>query len=450
MSDKKSVSLHEVIASDVFDEDTYDLIAGRIFNNLKLYCLEKKFWNNEENKPIINHETLSDPTIVGYKSNYKNWQTKYEDHLIHASNYYRVSEIILNSKNHWRFVKEILGLQYESIKYKINIIQISVIILSISITFLESIKEKLGLQTTLYMTIIPIVFSTYIALVLAISRFYKLEDKKEYLYKLNEKLALIISRLQHRRMELSKTLPVTYNWNKKDFDGLYKEIKDFDKDGLSDMISNVRQECEVIQTMREQIKYKNDWIKLYLDKQILDFNKKNVHKHSDKIDLTSYKQKKNWCQYYLCCYNCESKQVVHEQDLFETAQIISGLPKYRLNSIKKTGVRVNRDLAQKLKPTMYDSSTYTKSTQATDDNDSMNGRRSSMVNTDSIIINRNPSKPSIDITNLNLDDYNGPIKKTTIKLFNNSKKPVLSTTSPNFIVNNSKDSSIENDYSPPV
>ena len=57
------------------------------------------------------------------------------------------------------------------------------------------------------------------------------------------------------------------------------------------MISNVRQECEVIQTMREQIKYKNDWIKLYLDKQILDVNKKNVHKHSDKIDLTSYKEK---------------------------------------------------------------------------------------------------------------------------------------------------------------
>ena len=62
--------------------------------------------------------------------------------------------------------------------------------------------------------------------------FYKLEDKKEYLYKLNEKLALIISRLQHRRMELGKKLPVTYNWGKKDFDMLYKEITDFDKDGL--------------------------------------------------------------------------------------------------------------------------------------------------------------------------------------------------------------------------
>ena len=58
MSDKKSISLHEVIGSDVFDEDTYDLIAGRIFNNLKLYCLEKNFWNSEDNKPIINQDTL--------------------------------------------------------------------------------------------------------------------------------------------------------------------------------------------------------------------------------------------------------------------------------------------------------------------------------------------------------------------------------------------------------
>jgi len=449
MSDKKSISLHEVIGSDVFDEDTYDLIAGRIFNNLKLYCLEKNFWNSEDNKPIINQDTLSDPTIVKYKTDYKSWQTKYEDHLIHASNYYRVNNIILNGKNHWRYVKEILGLQYESLKYKINIIQISVIILSIAITFLESIKEKLGLQTTLYMTIIPIVFSTYIALILAVSRFYKLEDKKEYLYKLNEKLALIISRLQHRRMELGKKLPVTYNWGKKDFDMLYKEITDFDKDGLDDMISNVRQECEVIQTMREQIKYKNDWIKLYLDKQILDFNKQNVHKHSDKIDLTSYKKKKSWCHYYICCYNCDSKQVVHEQDLFETAQIISGLPKSRLTDIKKRGLRVNRELAQNLKPMLFNS-VVTKSTQASDDNDSIQGRRNSIIETENIIINRNSSGPSIDISDLNLDDHNGPIKKTNIKLFNNSQKPVLSTTSPNFIVNNTSDSAIENDYSPPV
>ena len=45
MSDKKSVSLHEVLNSDVFDEDTYDLIAGRIFNNLKLYCMSKNYWD---------------------------------------------------------------------------------------------------------------------------------------------------------------------------------------------------------------------------------------------------------------------------------------------------------------------------------------------------------------------------------------------------------------------
>lgn len=445
MSDKKSVSLHEVLNSDVFDEDTYDLIAGRIFNNLKLYCMSKNYWDEESNKPIINEDTLSDPTIIEYKDGYKKWQTKYEDHLVHASNYYRISNTILNGKNHWRYVKEILGLQYESLKSKINVIQISVIVLSTLITFLESIKEKLGLQTALYMTVIPIVCSTYIALILAISRFYKLDDKKEYLYKLNEKLALIISRLQHRRMTLAKLLPVTYKWDKQDFDALYKQIADFDKDGLDDMISNVRQECEVIQTMREQIKYKNDWIKLYLDKQILDVNKKNVHKHSDKIDLTSYKKKKSWCTYYFCCYNCDSKQVVNEQDLFESAQIISGLPKNKLNSIKKSGVRVDTEMARQLKPMLLGDN-VTKSTQISDDTDS-NDIRASMIDADLASIDRTGSGPSIDISNLRLDDHNGPIKKTHIKIFNNSQKPVLSTTSPNFIVNTTSDSNIDNDYS---
>ena len=67
MSDKKSVSLHEVLNSDVFDEDTYDLVGGRIFNNLKLYCMSKNYWDEESNKPIINEDTLSDPTIAEYK-----------------------------------------------------------------------------------------------------------------------------------------------------------------------------------------------------------------------------------------------------------------------------------------------------------------------------------------------------------------------------------------------
>tara|TARA_B100000963_G_C22635497_1_gene677351 strand:+ start:2869 stop:4215 length:1347 start_codon:yes stop_codon:yes gene_type:complete len=446
MSDKKSVSLHEVLNSEVFDEDTYDLIAGRIFNNLKLYCLTKNYWDVESNRPTINETTLTDPTVVEYKNSYKKWQSKYEDHLVHASNYYRVSNNILNGKNHWRYVKEILGLQYESLKSKINVIQISVIVLSTLITFLESIKEKLGLQTALYMTVIPIVCSTYIALILAISRFYKLDDKKEYLYKLNEKLALIISRLQHRRMELGKLLPVTYNWEPRDFDGLYKKIADFDKDGLDDMISNVRQECEVIQTMREQIKYKNDWIKLYLDKQILDVNKKNVHKHSDKIDLTSYKKKKSWCQYYFCCYNCDSKQVVNEQELFEAAQIISGLPKKDLESIKRKGVRLNTENAKQFKPSLINDR-HSKSTQVSDDNDS-NDNFLSFIEADNPGIERNQSgHPTIDISNLHLDDHNGPIKKTHIKIFNNSQKPVLSTNSPSLIVNATEESSISDEYS---
>ena len=211
------------------------------------------------------------------------------------------------------------------------------------------------------------------------------------------------------------------------------------------MISNVRQECEVIQTMREQIKYKNDWIKLYLDKQILDVNKKNVHKHSDKIDLTSYKKKKSWCTYYFCCYNCDSKQVVNEQDLFESAQIISGLPKNKLNSIKKSGVRVDTEMARQLKPMLLGDN-VTKSTQISDDTDS-NDIRASMIDADLASIDRTGSGPSIDISNLRLDDHNGPIKKTHIKIFNNSQKPVLSTTSPNFIVNTTSDSNIDNDYS---
>ena len=134
--------------------------------------------------------------------------------------------------------------------------------------------------------------------------------------------------------------------------------------------------------------------------------------------------------------------------MFEAAQIISGLPKNRLASIKKNGVRINTETAKQLKPLLVNDS-YSKSTQASDDSDS-HDNRSSIIEKEFTGLERNTSgRPVIDISNLHLDDHNGPIKKTHIKIFNNSQKPVLSTTSPNLIVNDTNESTINNDYSAP-
>ena len=60
--------------------------------------------------------------------------------------------------------KELIGLKYSNIRTKVNFIQITVIIVSTIITFLETMKDKFALTNSISMTIAPILLSTYISL----------------------------------------------------------------------------------------------------------------------------------------------------------------------------------------------------------------------------------------------------------------------------------------------
>ena len=88
-----------------------------------------------------------------------------------------------NKKN-----KALLSFKYDYISSKINFVQVSVIVVSTAITFLETLKANYEMNQDVQ-TILPILFSTYIALVLAIVRFFKLDEKKEEISKTIQNLA---------------------------------------------------------------------------------------------------------------------------------------------------------------------------------------------------------------------------------------------------------------------
>ena len=75
--------------------------------------------------------------------------------------------IEISSKN-----KAVLSLKYDNINFKINCIQISVIIFSTLITFIETLNGLYDISLFVG-TILPIIFATYIAIVLSIMRFLK-------------------------------------------------------------------------------------------------------------------------------------------------------------------------------------------------------------------------------------------------------------------------------------
>ena len=87
--------------------------------------------------------------------------------------------------------KAILSLKYDSISFKISCIQISVIVFSAFITFIETLNTLYTLNDFAG-TLLPIMFATYIAISLSIMRFFKMDDTKESIGKILENYSYII------------------------------------------------------------------------------------------------------------------------------------------------------------------------------------------------------------------------------------------------------------------
>ena len=93
--------------------------------------------------------------------------------------------------------KRLLDIKYAELNRKINYIQISVIVFSTLSGFLQSTKEY-------FKTIEPIVsvsgisISTYISLILSVSKYYKFDEKKEAIHNLREKYGNLHNKIEFR------------------------------------------------------------------------------------------------------------------------------------------------------------------------------------------------------------------------------------------------------------
>ena len=229
--------------------------------------------------------------------------------------------------------KELTGLKYTNIRTKVNFIQITVIIASTIITFLETMKDKLKLTNNISMTIAPILLSTYIGLALAISRFFKLDDHKEELCKLDEAQSFVISGLRHRARMIQSMMPLycdpDVDTRKRGDDGqeieeinidrqtaildyfskVEKIIEDQSKDGLEETMSNCKQKFDLVMNLSEKVYYKNILLTISIDEDIVDGNKKIIHNEYSKWHLAKDEKKikiEKCCIWkYLCCF-CDS------------------------------------------------------------------------------------------------------------------------------------------------
>ena len=222
----------------------------------------------------------------------------------------KMHEIVRTDLTACKKTKRILGLKYLNISSKISGIQISVIIVSTIITFFETVKSKIEIDDY-FLTVIPICLSTYIALILSITKFLKLEEKKEKINNIIEKFAFIINKLRHKRGTIRNFYINCCNLEQKikEWD---KMVIDYNNDGVDELITAVQVEVDTILNYSDKIHYQHHLMKLGFKDQILARNEWLFEKYKnnkDEIKLNHLEKKK----YYCCCCCCEDDDYLYNQ-----------------------------------------------------------------------------------------------------------------------------------------
>ncbi len=93
--------------------------------------------------------------------------------------------------------KRLLDIKYSELNTYINYIQISVIVLSTVSGFLQSTKNYFETSEAL-VSVSGITISTYISLILSVSKYYKFDEQKERIHNLREKYANLHNKIEYR------------------------------------------------------------------------------------------------------------------------------------------------------------------------------------------------------------------------------------------------------------
>lgn len=228
-------------------------------------------------------------------------------------------EKILHAKNHQKTLlhdinfhcresaknKAMLSFKHENMKLLINLIQVAIILLSTAITFLESIKTHYELSEVTF-NVISICFSTSIALIMALYRFFKVEERKEAVKHALDNHALIINKFRK-----------TYNAMEK-MDIQQENFAEWDKmrsayeSEIFDSYISIRENFDTLFSFEDSIYYKNKYKKLLLKLSFINQEIKLVHKYKG-VKHGTYTYYFGGWRRWLCCGFGRKRQVKFNQ-----------------------------------------------------------------------------------------------------------------------------------------
>ena len=190
--------------------------------------------------------------------------------------------------------KALLSFKYEELNFKTNIIQITIIILSTGITFIETMKSYYDLNSNFYNTII-IIFSTMVALIMSIFRFLKFDERRENLKKSIEDHVFIINKFRKTFNQLENAI---FKGNNND-EELMKIMNNYENE-IFDNYINIRENFDTLFSFKESIYYKNKYKQLFLELERTNGEIELINKYRNKIGVIDYIYPSVF-QRFFCC-----------------------------------------------------------------------------------------------------------------------------------------------------
>ena len=198
----------DTILSDVSDENT---IVNE--NNVQFASTDTiPEPNNSDNDS--RQSTNTEDEIISHPISYSKSDPNKNNNWFLSKEYIIFKNQLHSSRKNNTFIlkeckecKRILDLKYEDVNSIVNNIQTSVIFMSTISGFLQATKTQTLINLDI-IAICSITISTYISLVLSISKFYKLDELKDRIQSLREKYSLLHNRIEYR-------MDVLGPWNNK-------------------------------------------------------------------------------------------------------------------------------------------------------------------------------------------------------------------------------------------
>ena len=226
-------------------------------------------------------QSVNNDLLQQYKNKEEQEQQK---HLLKKTRcYFEICKRNINSEKKKKFEinekiletdlqkKVLLELKYHELSSKIGWIQLSIIFASTAITFIQTADGVFVFPEHYISTMVSITLSTYVALVLAISRFFKFDESKEQIVNLLSTFALYINKLKTRKQIL---IDHNFDYFKRDIDYEYKQwnkLTDlFEKDGSAELKVNIDNAIDMLLTKKDVLKYREEMLTLQLQEFIIE------------------------------------------------------------------------------------------------------------------------------------------------------------------------------------